>query len=131
MLTTRTMPEAVAPKAAQVEKMHQPNRNPMPVLDKSNPLRKGPAARGSRHAGTTSPSLTQQSAARSVGAGFGVTQALVGLGFLVAVVLVALFGLDLACAWPLGRYAPVAEGVFFGSAVVLGYLSWDTYRELR
>jgi hypothetical protein len=68
---------------------------------------------------------------RPGGSRLGGETALIAIGFFATFVLVALFGVDLICAWPLGRYAPVAEGVFCGCGLLLGYLSWDAYRDLR
>jgi hypothetical protein len=76
------------------------------------------------------PSM-QRAVPRPVGSRLGGETALIAIGFFAAFVLVALFGVDLICAWPLGRYAPVAEGVFCGCGLLLGYLSWDAYRDLR
>lgn len=132
MPTVQTMPKAMAPnvaRATRVEKVHQPHRNPGPAFGKSDPRQRGPEAKQSQPIVAISPS--PQPVVRPTGSGFSVEKALVWLGFLVAVILVLLFGVDLACAWPLGRYTPLAEAVFASCALVLGYLSWDTYRGLR
>ncbi|MGA2258369.1 MAG: hypothetical protein ABSG53_27205 [Thermoguttaceae bacterium] len=136
MPTTQMMPntsKVVAQKLVRpprVEQVRQAIRNPKPVLNKSNPLRGAPAAIENPPAGTSLASA-RRPAARSLVAGFSVEKALVGFALLVAVVLVVLFALDLACAWPFGRDTPVAEAVFCGCGVVLGYLSWDAYRDLH
>jgi len=136
MPKTQTMPntpKVVAQnivRAPRVEQVRQPIRNPKPVLKKSNPLRGAPTAIENRRVGT-SVSPARRPAARSLVASFSIEKALVGLAFFVTVVVIVLFGLDLACAWPLGRDEPVAEAVFCGCGVVLGYLSWDAYRDLR
>jgi len=134
MPTTQEMPKAKAPnavRAARVGKVHQPHRDPRPGLDKNNPRQGTPMTRQSRPAVTASPSPAPRPAIRPNGSGFTVEKALVWLGFFVAFVLVVLFGVDLACAWPLGRYTPFAEAVFAACGAILGYLSWDTYRDLR
>lgn len=127
MPTTQMMPK-MAPnvtRAMRVENAPQPNRDP------SNPRHGIPTARESRPAVTTSPLFRPQPVARSSGSGFSIEKAFVWLGFVVALALVALFGVDLACAWPFHRYMPIAEAVFAGCGAVLGYLSWDAYRDLR
>jgi hypothetical protein len=126
-------PKVVAQKSARpprVERVRQAIRNPKPFFNKSNPLRGAPAAIEDRPAGT-SLFPAREPAAQSLVGSFSVEKALVGLAFLVVAVLIVLFGLDLACAWPLGRDMPVAEAVFCGCGVVLGYLSWDANRDLR
>ena len=136
MPTTQMMPntaKVVAQKTVQaprVEQVRQPIRNPKPVFNKSNPLQGAPAAIENRPVGT-SRSPARRPAARSLVASISAEKALVGLAFFVTAVVIVLFGLDLACAWPLGRDEPVAEAVFCGCGVVLGYLSWDAYRDLR
>jgi len=135
------MPGVEAPKAQRPTQVGQVPRlvvQPRPVGGRSSPLQEGTAAREGRPAVTPerraavnlSPS-TQRFGPRPVGTGFSLEKALVGLGFVVASVLVVLFGVDLIWAWPLGRYTPVAEAVFCGCALVLGYLSSDAYRDLR
>jgi len=76
------------------------------------------------------PSMPQ-AVPRPVGLRVGEETALIAIGYFAAFVLVALFGVDLIYDWPLGRYASVAEGFFCGCGFVLGYLSWDAYRDLR
>ena len=136
MSTTQTMPnipklgvqETV--RAPRVEQVRQPIRNPKPALTKSNPFSGAPAAIENRPAGRSLASA-RRSAARSLVAGFSIEKAFVGLGFLVAFSVIVLFGLDLICTWPFGRDNPTAEAVFCGCGAVLGYLSWNTYRDLR
>jgi len=127
------MPKVVAQKTVpspRVEQVRQPIRNPKPVFNKSNPLQGAPAAIENRPVGT-SLSPARRPAAQSLVPGLSVEKALVGLAVFVTIVVIMLFGLDLACAWPLGRDTPAAEAVFCGCGVVLGYLSWDAYRDLR
>lgn len=134
MPTIETMSKAVdrnVSRATRSEKVQQPNHNPMPAMDKGNPRQGNSTLRITRPAIAAAPSSTQWSAAPPSGSGLSVEKALVWLGFFVAFVLVMLFGVDLACAWPLGRYTPVAEGVFFSCGLLLGYLSWDAYRDLH
>ncbi len=106
------------------------SREDTPERIKSNPLREVPAAIENRPAGTSLASA-RRPAAWSLVAGFSVEKAFVGLGFLVAFTVIVLFGLDLICTWPIGRDTPTAEAVFCICGAVLGYLSWNTYRDLR
>lgn len=52
-------------------------------------------------------------------------------GMVVAICLVLIFGLDLAVGFPFGRPegGMTTDIGFVVSALVLGYLSWATYRE--
>lgn len=50
-------------------------------------------------------------------------------GMVVAVLLLLLFGLDLALQFPFGRVLVMDIG-FVICAVLLAYMSWSTYREL-
>lgn len=135
MPTTQTMPKTInrnVSRATRVEKVQRPHRTPSPVLGKSNPRLGSSIPQETRPAKlSTLPSSNQRPMPRPAGSGFSVEKALVWLSFFVAFVLVVLFGVDLALAWPLGRYTLVAEAVFAGCGVVLGYLSWDAYRDLR
>jgi hypothetical protein len=108
---------------------NMPTTQAMPKADLLQ--KKVSPARKSRLAGPTLSSTARPSPPRPTGASFSVEKALIGLGFFAASVMVVLFGLDLACAWPFGRYTPIAEAVFCGCGATLGYLSWDAYRDLR
>lgn len=136
------MPGVEAPRAQRTTQVGQVRRldgQPRPIVGKDSLPQAGAATQESRRPAVTperraplnqAPSA-QRIVPRPVGSGFSLEKALVGLGFAVALVLVVLFGTDLIWAWPLGRYTPVAEAVFCGCALVLGYLSWDAYRDLR
>ena len=52
-------------------------------------------------------------------------------GMVVAALLFLLFGLDLALRFPFNRQQPVTDVVFVVSALILAYLSWVTFKELR
>jgi len=56
-------------------------------------------------------------------------KALCILGTAVSVLLLVLFGLDLATSFPFGREAVAMDVGFLISAVILGYLSFTTLRE--
>ena len=51
------------------------------------------------------------------------------LGMVVAVLLLIVFGLDLAIGFPFGRMSTVTSVGFLVCAVILGFLSWSTMRE--
>lgn len=51
-------------------------------------------------------------------------------GMVVAALLLLLFGLDLALSFPFGGAHWPLDVAFVVCAVILGYLSWSTYREL-
>ncbi len=57
------------------------------------------------------------------------SRALCIFGLAIAVLLLALFGLDLATKFPFGREAAVMDVGFVIAAGILGYLSWSTLRE--
>jgi hypothetical protein len=51
-------------------------------------------------------------------------------GMVVAALMLFMFGLDLAIAFPFGRGPSVPMDVaFLICAAVLGYMSWSTFRE--
>jgi type IV secretory pathway VirB10-like protein len=52
-------------------------------------------------------------------------------GFVVAAFLLLVFGLDLVLGWPLMRASMVMDVGACLSALLLTYVSWDTYRGLR
>jgi hypothetical protein len=110
MSTMPTMPKAVernVARATRCEKVQQHNRNPMSVADKGDPRQGGSTLRMTRPAAATPLSSTERPATLSRGSGLSIETALVGVGFFVAFVLVTLFGVDLACAWPLAPTAVV------------------------
>lgn len=134
------MPDLAATRVqrdANDGRLHQPDREPRAVVQRTNPARADATTRRTRptvpveQSTTAIPSPVIQPPVSQPGPAFTLEKAFVGFGFLVSFVLVMLFGFDLICAWPLGRYVPAAEGVFLGCGLALGYLSWDTYRGLR
>ena len=60
-------------------------------------------------------------------------KALCILGMVVAVLLAALFGIDLVLRFPSGAISPgmntVIDVGFIVCGLILGYLSWSTWRE--
>jgi len=52
-------------------------------------------------------------------------------GMVVAVLLLLLFGLDLALKIPFSRVSWVIDACFVVCAIILGYLSWSVMREQR
>ena len=60
---------------------------------------------------------------------FSLERSFTVLGFVVAVLLVSVFGVDLACGWPFRHASSLfdASSVFCGAA--LAYLSWDVFWE--
>lgn len=53
------------------------------------------------------------------------------LGMVVAVLLLILFSLDLAVKIPFRRASTLMDVSFLICALVLGYMSWSTMRELE
>lgn len=51
-------------------------------------------------------------------------------GLVVASCLLLLFGLDLALGFPFGKASLPMDVGFVVCALILGYLSWSTFREL-
>lgn len=49
------------------------------------------------------------------------------LGFVVAALMISLFGLDLACGWPFRRASSLFDATFTVAGVALAYLSWDVF----
>jgi len=52
-------------------------------------------------------------------------------GGIVAVLLLLVFGLDLAVRFPFGGPSPLMDIGIVVCAILLGYLSWSTLREQR
>lgn len=51
------------------------------------------------------------------------------VGMAVAVLLLLLFGADLAVRLPFGRPNLMVDVLFLLAAAMLGYMSWSTFRE--
>jgi hypothetical protein len=51
-------------------------------------------------------------------------------GLAVASCLLLLFGLDLALGFPFGKASMPMDVGFVVCALILGYMSWSTFREL-
>ncbi|HID77846.1 MAG TPA: hypothetical protein EYP56_17840 [Planctomycetaceae bacterium] len=51
------------------------------------------------------------------------------IGMVISVLLLLVFGLDLALKIPFGRANALMSISFVICSLVLGYLSWSTYRE--
>jgi hypothetical protein len=50
-------------------------------------------------------------------------------GMVIAVLLLLIFGLDLAVKVPFGRASGAMDVAFLICAAALGYMSWSTFRE--
>ncbi len=61
---------------------------------------------------------------------FSLEKAFVIFGFSVALIMVLLFGLDLATGLPFWRASTLWDATAVICGLVLGYLSWDTWRDL-
>ena len=59
------------------------------------------------------------------------SKALCLVGSVVAVLLLLVFGLDLAVQFPFGRISPIMDIGVVVCALLLGYGSWSTLREQR
>ncbi len=53
------------------------------------------------------------------------------MSIVVAILLAALFGLDLAIGIPFSRASMSTDIAFFVCALLLGLMSWGTLREIR
>jgi hypothetical protein len=58
-------------------------------------------------------------------------KALTVTGMVVAGLIALLFTLDLALAVPFYKASPLMDICLILCALILGYLSWSTFRELR
>jgi len=56
-------------------------------------------------------------------------KALCIVGIAVAVLLLVVFGLDLAIGFPFGKASQTMDIGFVVCSLVVGYLSWTTFRE--
>lgn len=52
-------------------------------------------------------------------------------GITIAALLLILFGLDLAIGMPFNKASKAMDISFLICALVLGYMSWSTFRELK
>jgi hypothetical protein len=50
-------------------------------------------------------------------------------GMVVSIIFLLVFSLDLALRMPFGRASWIADVGFIICALLLGYMSWTTYRE--
>ena len=57
------------------------------------------------------------------------SKALTLVGMVIAILLVLLFGLDLAVKIPFGGVSVIMDAGFIVCSLILGILSWSTYRE--
>jgi len=101
---------------------------PVKGSTKGTPTTRTSLKRGAESVTTTRPS--RQPDYRPNRTVFSVEKALTMSGFIVAGVLIMLFGLDLATEWPFHRYSLSMDVGFCICSTLLLYLSWHTYREL-
>lgn len=87
-----------------------------------------PLRRGAESVTTTRPS--RQPDYRPNRTVFSVEKALTMSGFVIAGLLILLFGLDLATEWPFHRYSLLMDVGYCICGALLVFLSWHTYREL-
>ncbi len=58
-------------------------------------------------------------------------KSLVISGFVVASLLLLLFGLDLAVKWPFEQASTIMDITCLSCAAILAYLSWNALRDVR
>ena len=58
------------------------------------------------------------------------SKALAISGLVVSLLILLIFGVDLAIGFPFGRSVMAMDIGFVISALLLAYMSWSTYREL-
>lgn len=58
-------------------------------------------------------------------------KALTIMSIVTAILLLALFGLDLAVKFPFRRASPGLDVIFVLAALGLAYLSWNAFRDIR
>ena len=66
---------------------------------------------------------------RATAVRFSLERLFTGLGFAIALGLVAAFGLDLAFAWPFWRASVLFDAAFVVCGIALAYLSWNVHRD--
>jgi hypothetical protein len=62
-------------------------------------------------------------------ASFSLERSFTLFGFMVAVILMSFFGLDLACGWPFRRASVLFDVTSTVCGAVLGFLCWDVFWE--
>ena len=58
-------------------------------------------------------------------------KALTIMSIVTAILLLALFGLDLAVGFPFRKASMLMDIIFVVASLGLGYISWSAFRELR
>jgi hypothetical protein len=58
-------------------------------------------------------------------------KALTIAGMAISIILLLMFGLDMAIGVPFGCPSMMMSATFFVFAGILAYLSWSTFRELK
>ena len=53
------------------------------------------------------------------------------MGMIVACLVLLLFGADLAVSFPFQRVSPTMDILFVICALMMGYMSWSSFRDLR
>jgi hypothetical protein len=60
-----------------------------------------------------------------------VGHALIALAAVISAVLIIVFGVDLLIGWPFHQHSLPMDITYLSVGVVLAYLTWHTYREMR
>ena len=115
-------------QSRSITRQPHPGHNPTNTRESTSPRQ---AASRNRGLASAASLVQPKSRVPPSHSRFTVEIAFVWLGFFVAAGLAVLFGVDLACAWPLGRDMPGTETAFAVCGLILGYLSWNTYHDLR
>jgi hypothetical protein len=58
-------------------------------------------------------------------------KALTIIGMIVSCLVIILFGADLAIGFPFQKASMLMDGIFLTCAGMLGYMSWDSFREQK
>lgn len=106
-------------------------RKPLPVARPMRP-RTGSAARRRKDTDATRPGVAAtQSRSQPRRMLFDVRTVFTIVGFAVAAVLVILFGFDLAMAVPFEQVSLLMDVTYLFCGIILGWLSWSCFRDLR
>lgn len=116
-------------------------RRAQPTQHRSD--RTNPQARLGGHTNSPRPQTSRQTPAQpaeqnatsrprqNTGSRITVEKMLVWYGFVVAAILTLSFGLDLVIGAPFLHASPLMDVTFVGCGLVLGYMCWDVYRNLK
>jgi hypothetical protein len=113
----------------ETRKLHARHRRQMGNMHEARPQTTN--SKATRKAGPPSMKLSPSTVSHRTATNYFTGEMLlVWVGFVTAASLLILFGLDLAVGWPFMRASLLMDISFTVCGLILGYLSWNAYRDL-